>query len=62
MSSVCAPEAIHCFRCEIWRVVVSLFSAILKESHAIERKTDGDHFSFSDRYFVSLGPWMALAI
>jgi hypothetical protein len=46
----------------IWCAVVSLLKAMLKESHAVERKTNGDHFYFSDKYFVSLGPWMALVM
>jgi hypothetical protein len=40
-------------------VVVNLLKAILKESHAIELKTDGGHFYLSDSYLNSLGPWMA---
>jgi hypothetical protein len=37
-------------------------NAMLKESHAIGKKTNGNHFSFSGIYFVSLGPWMAFAM
>jgi hypothetical protein len=33
----------------IWCAVVTLLKAMLKESHVIERKTYGDHFSFSDK-------------
>jgi hypothetical protein len=40
--------------------VVSLLNAMLKESHAMDWNTDGGHFYFSDRYFINLGPWMAL--
>jgi hypothetical protein len=43
----------------ICHAVVNLLKAILKESHAMELKTDSGHLSLSDRYLISLGPWMA---
>jgi hypothetical protein len=46
----------------IWRAVVGLLNVMLKESHAIDLKTDGDNFSVSERYLVTLSPWMALAM
>jgi hypothetical protein len=38
--------------------VVNLFEAILKESHAMDLKTDGGHLYLSDRYLISVVPWI----